>query len=233
MITRLLLAAALAAPGVSLAAQTAAPRCVRSLPSSAKPGDTVGVALALDAGPGGELVLTEEPPGDWQIGAVSAGGAWDGHRLTWRLAPAAGEPVLVSYSVRLPADASGVGVFHGEGAFAGAAFTVDGAETVPIGASISVGGFDVNTWELIGLLGTLLFASRFILQWIASERAGRSVVPTAFWYFSIAGSVILTAYGIHFRRLTVVVGQAPGFLVYARNLVLIRNERRRQRLTAG
>lgn len=213
----------------AVGAATVSLRCVRSLPTAAKPGDVVGVALALSAPAeaAGALVVTEDPPDHWQISSVTAGGAWDGERITWNLTPTAGEPVLLAYSAQLPDGASGVGVFHGHASHGGAEFAIDGSETVPIGASINVGGFDLNTWELIGLLGTLVFASRFILQWIASERAGKSVVPVAFWWISLLGTTILTLYGIHFRRMAVVVGQASGFAVYIRNLMLIHQHKKR------
>lgn len=76
-------------------------------------------------------------------------------------------------------------------------------------------------WLAVGLLGQLGFTLRFIVQWIASERAGRSVVPVAFWYLSIVASLILLAYGIHKREAVIIIGQLPGVVVYGRNLWLI------------
>lgn len=76
-------------------------------------------------------------------------------------------------------------------------------------------------WVSIGLLGQLAFAARFIVQWIASERAGRSVVPVIFWYFSILGSMVVLAYGLHKADPVIIIGQLPGVLVYSRNLWLI------------
>lgn len=76
-------------------------------------------------------------------------------------------------------------------------------------------------WVSVGLLGQLVFAARFIVQWIASERAGRSVVPVFFWYLSILGSVVVLAYGLHKLDPVIIVGQLPGVLVYSRNLWLI------------
>ena len=81
-------------------------------------------------------------------------------------------------------------------------------------------------WVTVGLLGQLMFTGRFIVQWLASEKAGRSVVPVAFWYFSIAGSVIVLAYGIHKLDPVIIVGQLPGTVIYSRNLWLIRTEKR-------
>lgn len=77
-------------------------------------------------------------------------------------------------------------------------------------------------WLIIGLLGQLMFTARFIVQWIASERAQASVMPVAFWYFSIIGGLIVLAYGIHKLDLVIILGQMPGVVVYSRNLWLIR-----------
>lgn len=77
-------------------------------------------------------------------------------------------------------------------------------------------------WVVVGLLGQLMFTGRFIVQWIASERAKRSVVPVAFWYFSIFGGAIVLAYGIHKLDLVIILGQLPGVVIYTRNLWLIR-----------
>lgn len=83
----------------------------------------------------------------------------------------------------------------------------------------------LSMWLVIGFVGQALFASRFILQWVASERARRSVVPTAFWYFSLAGSAVLLAYAIHRADPVFIVGQSTGLFIYLRNLHLIRNGR--------
>ncbi len=84
-------------------------------------------------------------------------------------------------------------------------------------------------WLIAGLLGQLMFTARFVVQWLASERAGKSVVPVAFWYFSIAGGVIVLAYGIHKLEPIIIVGQLPGVVIYSRNLWLIRREHRADR----
>ncbi len=79
-------------------------------------------------------------------------------------------------------------------------------------------------WVTIGLLGQVCFFSRFFVQWVASERAGRSIVPRAFWYFSIAGGMILLSYAIWRRDPVFVLGQSGGLFVYLRNLALLRRE---------
>jgi len=77
-------------------------------------------------------------------------------------------------------------------------------------------------WVVLGLLGNAMFASRFLVQWIASERVGRSVVPAAFWYLSLAGSGLLLVYAIHRREPIFVLAYAPNAFVYVRNLILLR-----------
>ena len=84
------------------------------------------------------------------------------------------------------------------------------------------GFLHVNSWVLIGLLGQALFASRFLVQWAASERRGRSVVPVVFWYLSLGGGLILFAYAFFYRHdLVFTLGQSAGLVVYVRNLMLI------------
>lgn len=87
-------------------------------------------------------------------------------------------------------------------------------------------GYEV-AWVLVGLAGQLMFSMRFIIQWIASEREGRSIIPLAFWYFSIAGGLILLAYAIYRQDPVFIIGQTTGVFIYARNLYLIHGERRR------
>jgi lipid-A-disaccharide synthase-like uncharacterized protein len=81
-----------------------------------------------------------------------------------------------------------------------------------------------EAWLLIGFLGQACFFSRFLIQWLASERAGRSVVPRAFWYLSIAGGSIVLTYAIWRRDPVFILGQSVGLFVYLRNLVLLRRE---------
>lgn len=81
-------------------------------------------------------------------------------------------------------------------------------------------------WLTLGLVGQVAFSGRFIVQWLASERAGRSVVPTLFWVLSIIGSTLLLAYALHLRDPVFVLGQSMGLLIYFRNIHLIRKEAR-------
>jgi len=77
-------------------------------------------------------------------------------------------------------------------------------------------------WLVVGFLGQALFTMRFLVQWLQSERLRQSVVPTAFWYFSLAGGMTLLAYSIHRRDPVFITGQATGTLIYLRNLCFIR-----------
>jgi lipid-A-disaccharide synthase-like uncharacterized protein len=74
---------------------------------------------------------------------------------------------------------------------------------------------------IVGFIGQAVFMSRFVVQWVASERARRSVIPIAFWYLSLLGSALLLAYAVYVQDPVFVVGQLFGFVVYIRNLFLI------------
>jgi lipid-A-disaccharide synthase-like uncharacterized protein len=94
--------------------------------------------------------------------------------------------------------------------------------------SRAVGGYlqdvfvgSMNCGILIGYVAQAMFAMRFVVQWIASERAGRSVVPTAFWVFSIGGGVMLLGYAIYRKDPVFIIGQAFGVFVYLRNLQFV------------
>lgn len=82
-------------------------------------------------------------------------------------------------------------------------------------------------WVVFGLGGQLMFTARFLVQWIASERAGRSVIPVAFWYFSISGGAILLAYAFYRADPVFILGQSLGVFIYSRNLWLIHAEKKR------
>ncbi|MFD2190437.1 lipid-A-disaccharide synthase N-terminal domain-containing protein [Pistricoccus aurantiacus] len=84
-------------------------------------------------------------------------------------------------------------------------------------------------WLIVGFVGQGLFSARFIVQWLASERAKRSVVPIAFWFFSLGGGATLLAYAIYRRDPVFILGQAAGLFIYARNLMLLRRESQERR----
>ena len=77
----------------------------------------------------------------------------------------------------------------------------------------------------IGFGGQALFATRFIIQWLSSENAGRSVIPIAFWYFSISGGLVLLTYAIWRQDPVIIAGQSVGVFIYARNLYFIKREK--------
>ncbi len=81
-------------------------------------------------------------------------------------------------------------------------------------------------WLVIGFLGQLFFSMRFIVQWIASEREKRSIIPIAFWYFSLLGGTTLLAYAIYRRDPVFILGQSLGVFIYSRNLYLIYKEKK-------
>ncbi len=79
-----------------------------------------------------------------------------------------------------------------------------------------------QVWIGVGMCGNLLFFSRWVVQWLASERARRSVIPVTFWYLSIAGSVVLLGYALYRRDPVFIVSQLPNGIIYFRNLHLLR-----------
>ncbi|MFQ5669959.1 MAG: lipid-A-disaccharide synthase N-terminal domain-containing protein [Acidobacteriota bacterium] len=78
----------------------------------------------------------------------------------------------------------------------------------------------------LGFTGQGMFSSRFLVQWIASERQRRSYVPVAFWYLSLVGGLLSLTYAIHLGDPPFIFGQSAGLVVYTRNLVLLRRQRR-------
>jgi lipid-A-disaccharide synthase-like uncharacterized protein len=84
---------------------------------------------------------------------------------------------------------------------------------------IFVAKFDF--WLAFGLVAQLAFAARFLVQWIMSERAGKSVVPMAFWFFSVAGGTMTLIYGLVKREPIIIFGQLLSNVIYIRNIMLI------------
>jgi len=94
--------------------------------------------------------------------------------------------------------------------------------------SHAVGGYlyDVfvirfDWWVILGFVAQFMFTMRFVVQWIASERVGRSVIPLAFWVFSIAGGILLFAYALYRRDPVFILGQGFGVFVYLRTLQFV------------
>lgn len=87
---------------------------------------------------------------------------------------------------------------------------------------------NMDIWLIIGFGGQAMFSMRFLIQWIMSEREKRSMIPLAFWYFSIAGGLSLLIYAIHRKDPVFILGQGSGLFIYLRNLYLIFRERRQR-----
>ena len=85
----------------------------------------------------------------------------------------------------------------------------------------------VDPLVVFGLAGQSVFMARFLVQWLASEARGRSYVPTAFWYISLAGGLMLFIYGVLDQDPVILLGQSLGIGIYARNLYLIHSRRSR------
>ena len=83
-----------------------------------------------------------------------------------------------------------------------------------------------TSWVVVGLAGQFFFTMRFVVQWIATERNRKSVIPESFWYFSIVGSLILLCYSIYRQDPVFILGQSFGMTVYLRNLFFIRKDKR-------
>ena len=82
-----------------------------------------------------------------------------------------------------------------------------------------------KTWLVVGLIGQGLFSARIFVQWLQSEKLKKSVIPSAFWYFSMAGGITLLAYAIHRRDPVFIIGQGTGLFIYFRNLQFLWRDR--------
>jgi lipid-A-disaccharide synthase-like uncharacterized protein len=84
----------------------------------------------------------------------------------------------------------------------------------------------LDAWIVLGFVAQALFTMRFLVQWIASERVGKSVIPMAFWWFSISGGILLFAYALYRRDPVFIIGQGLGVFIYLRNLYFVLREKR-------
>jgi lipid-A-disaccharide synthase-like uncharacterized protein len=84
----------------------------------------------------------------------------------------------------------------------------------------------LDWWVLLGFVAQAMFTMRFLVQWIASERAGQSVVPLAFWYFSLFGGALLLVYALSREDPVFIAGQAFSVFIYLRNLHFVLRSRR-------
>ena len=90
---------------------------------------------------------------------------------------------------------------------------------------VGVKQFNWDLWVAFGLAGQILFGSRFIVQWVESERKKVSYIPIIFWYLSLSGGIITLIYAIHIRDTVFTIAQGAGLIVYLRNLMLIYSRR--------
>jgi lipid-A-disaccharide synthase-like uncharacterized protein len=90
-----------------------------------------------------------------------------------------------------------------------------------------------KVWLAVGFMAQLMFSMRFIVQWIASERARRSIVPETFWYFSMVGGAMLFAYAIYRLDPVFMLGQGMGLVIYSRNIYFIRAHRKTEARAAA
>ena len=86
-------------------------------------------------------------------------------------------------------------------------------------------------WLAFGLIAQMLFTARFLVQWISSERAGQSVVPMAFWFFSMGGGLMTLVYGVAKREPVIILGQGMATIIYIRNIMLIVKNRGKGSMT--
>jgi lipid-A-disaccharide synthase-like uncharacterized protein len=80
---------------------------------------------------------------------------------------------------------------------------------------------EINFWLILGFVAQGMFASRFLVQWIASERQKKSVIPVQFWFLSLGGGILLLIYAIYRKDPVFILGQGAGLIIYSRNLILI------------
>ena len=85
---------------------------------------------------------------------------------------------------------------------------------------------NLNFFMVLGFIGQFFFSMRFIVQWVASEKHKKSVVPLAFWVFSVLGSFLLLIYAIYRKDPVFILGQAPNLLIYFRNMWLIKTSKK-------
>lgn len=88
---------------------------------------------------------------------------------------------------------------------------------------------NLDWWVIFGLVGQLMFTMRFVVQWIVSEKKGKSTIPTVFWYFSLSGGMVLFIYAIQIKNLVFMIGQGAGLIIYVRNLMLISKHKKQKK----
>jgi len=87
--------------------------------------------------------------------------------------------------------------------------------------------YPLDFWLIFGFIGQAMFTMRFLIQWIVSERKKESIIPVSFWYFSIAGELIVLSYAIHRMDPVFILAYLPGNFIYFRNLYFIHKKRKK------
>jgi lipid-A-disaccharide synthase-like uncharacterized protein len=85
---------------------------------------------------------------------------------------------------------------------------------------------NLNFWLILGFLAQIVFFLRFFVQWLASERAKKSIIPISFWFLSLAGGGGLLIYSIYIKDPVFILGQSMGLLIYSRNLYFVYKEKK-------
>jgi lipid-A-disaccharide synthase-like uncharacterized protein len=91
----------------------------------------------------------------------------------------------------------------------------------------------MNLMKTVGLAGQLIFGSRFFVQWLASERQNRSVIPLAFWHLSFLGGLLTLVYAVYIQEPVFIIAQAGGLIIYGRNLFFVYRDRKRSHPLMG
>lgn len=91
---------------------------------------------------------------------------------------------------------------------------------------------ELNWWVVFGLAAQGCFFLRFVVQWIASEKSKKSIIPIHFWYLSLIGGIGILVYSIHIGDIVFILGQGVGLLIYARNIILIRRGKNDRKIEA-
>ena len=91
----------------------------------------------------------------------------------------------------------------------------------------------IDMMKVVGIVGQVLFGSRFFVQWLASERLGTSVIPVAFWYLSLVGGALTLVYAVSIQEPVFMVPQIGGIIIYGRNLYFVYRDRRREHPLMG
>lgn len=90
----------------------------------------------------------------------------------------------------------------------------------------------IDGWVILGFVAQIAFTMRFVVQWVASERAGKTVIPFAFWTFSLGGGTLLLIYALYRRDPVFIAGQLLSTFIYIRNLQFALRERKREKEAA-